>query len=67
MDQELLNRLNQIEQKIDAIYKSAQSTRNYIKWTIIITAVLFFLPLIGMVFVIPVFLNTLSQSVNLGV
>jgi len=66
MDQELLNRLNQIEQKIDAIYKSAQSTRNYIKWTIIITAVLFFLPLIGMVFVIPVFLNTLSQSVNLG-
>ncbi len=36
--------------KIDAAYKAADSTRKYIKWTIIVSTVLIVLPLIALPF-----------------
>ena len=66
MDSNLDQRLSQLEEKVEAIYKSVEWTRKVIKWTVIMSivgGVLFVvLPLIGLVFVIPKFMNTLNDS-----
>jgi len=68
MDTDLSARLAALEQKIDAIYISVEKTRKYFMWTMIITVVLFVLPLIGLMFVIPAFLTNYVGSIqNLGV
>lgn len=59
MDQELEARFKTLEQKIDQTYVAANKTRKYILWTIIIGLVVTVLPLIGLAFVIPKFLETL--------
>lgn len=61
MDQELLDRVSALEQKIDAIFVSVEKTRKYFLWTGIITGALFVLPLIGLVFAIPTFLSSYSS------
>ena len=63
--EELLERLESQEKKIDAIYRSVEKTRKYFMWTLIITVAAIVLPLIGLVFVIPAYLSTINFS-NLG-
>jgi len=65
MEQEILRKIEELEKKIEAVYQSAEKTRKYFLWTLIITAVVIILPLIAMLFVIPQFLNTYSGA-NLG-
>ena len=65
MDEDLKNRLGEIEKKVDMLFSSVEKTRKYFLWTLIITAIVIILPLIALVFVIPQFLNTLDIS-NLG-
>ncbi len=50
-----------LEAKIDAIYISVEKTRKYFLYTTIATIVTFVLPLIGLLFAIPKFIDTLSQ------
>ncbi len=50
------------QEKIDKIYISVEKTRKYFMWTFIITIVLFVLPLIGLIFVIPQFLSTVTGA-----
>lgn len=57
MDEELKKYLDRLEQKIDATYASAEKTRKYFLWTMIVTLVVFAVPLIGLVFVIPAFMS----------
>ena len=67
MDPETSQKITALETKIDAIYVSVEKTRNYFKWTMIITIALFVLPLIGLLFAIPAFLTTYTGSIsNLG-
>ena len=66
MDQTNLQKIEALEKKIDKIYESVEKTRTYFKWTLIITVALFIIPLIGLVFAIPSFLNTYSQVKNIG-
>jgi TRAP-type mannitol/chloroaromatic compound transport system permease small subunit len=54
---ELNKKIATLEEKVDMIYGAVEQTRKYFKWTLIITLVLFFLPLIGVVFALPAFLN----------
>ena len=49
--------LAELEAKVDAIYISVEKTRKYFLWTMIITVALFVLPLIGLLFAIPAFIN----------
>lgn len=63
---EILRRLEEQDKKLDAIYKSVERTRKYFLWTMIITIALIVLPAIGLVFVIPKFLSTLSTYSALG-
>ena len=61
-------RLTALETKIDAIYISVEKTRRYFMWTLIISTVLFVLPLIGLAIALPAFMtNYVGQVQNLGV
>ncbi len=62
---EVLKKLAELEVKVDAIYKSAEKTRKYFMWTLIISVVLFVLPLIGLIFAIPQFLNSIGGNLDL--
>lgn len=62
MEPELSKRIDDIEKKIDAIYKSAEKTRKYFLWTLIISIAVIILPLIALIFIVPYFLKT----INLG-
>ncbi len=64
MDPIIESRLKELEAKIDAIYISAEKTRKYFLWTAIITVALFVLPLIGLMFAIPSFLSTYTDTIN---
>ncbi len=59
-----VERLAEFEAKIDAIYVSVEKTRKYFMWTLIISVALFVLPLIGLVFAIPAFMNNYVGSLQ---
>lgn len=52
--------LTRIEQKVDALYTSAEKTRKYFLWTLIITAAVIIVPLLILPLVLPFFLSSLS-------
>ena len=65
MEDEVLKKLAELETKVDAIYKSAEKTRKYFLLTLVISVVLFVLPLIALVFVIPQFMSALGPNIDL--
>jgi len=64
IDPELKSRLDEIEVKVEAARKAAESTRRYLFWTGVVTIALFVLPLLGLVFVIPMFINNYVTPIN---
>ena len=67
MDEEqILQKLSELEEKLDNVYKSTERTRKYILWMFIISILVVVLPLIGLVFIIPQFLNLYSDLGSLG-
>lgn len=62
MDQEISNKLEELEKKIDEIYKSTEKTRKYILWHLIINIIVIILPLLGLAVAIPWFLKTLTSA-----
>lgn len=63
-DQDLKQKIASLEQKIDAVYQSAEKTRKYFLYTLIATVVVFVLPLIGLMFALPSFFSTYSEIMN---
>jgi hypothetical protein len=61
MDQDILEKFDALEKKVDSVFRSVEKTRKYFQWTLIITAVMVVLPLIGLLFAIPSYLSTLSS------
>ncbi len=64
MDNDIAKKLSDLEAKIDAIYVSVEKTRKYFLWTMIITVALFVLPLIGLVFAIPMFIQNYTGNID---
>jgi len=64
MEQEILRKLEEIEKKLEENAKMVRQMRRYFFWTLIISVGVIVLPLIGLLFLIPQFINTYS---NLGV
>ena len=64
MEEEIKKRFNAQDELLEKIYISVEKTRKYFLWTLIATAVMFILPLIGLMFVIPQFLNTYTSTLN---
>jgi len=65
MEQELLEKMRVMEQKIDAMYTSVEKLRKYFLWTLIITFVTIVLPIIALAVVAPWALGTLSNAYNI--
>jgi uncharacterized membrane protein YukC len=65
MEQDLLNKLDQMEKKVEETRILVQKTWRLFFWTMIGTVVMFVLPLIALVFVIPYFLKTLNSTLGL--
>jgi len=65
MDSELLSQLDAQDKKLDAIYVSVEKTRKYFQWTLIVTIVMFVLPLIGIAAIIPWFINTMMSAYSI--
>lgn len=61
------NQIAALEEKINAIYESVEKTRKYFLWTLIITLILFVLPIIALLFAIPSFLEIYTGISDLGI
>jgi len=61
MEQEILNRLQKNEEKLEKIFVSVEKMRRYFLWTLIITVLLVLLPAVGLLFAVPKFMDTYSQ------
>ena len=64
MQPDLQNKIAELEKKIDEIYISVEKTRKYFFWTMVITLIVFVLPLIGLLFVIPSFLSNYTEAIS---
>lgn len=61
MEQEIKNKLEEQDKKLDAIFKSVEKTRKYFLVIIWITVIAVVLPIVGLLFAIPSFLDTYSS------
>ena len=66
MDDQIIQRLEAQGKKIDEVYRSVEKMRKYFMWTLIVSVAFIVLPLIGLMFAIPSFLNTLGSYQTLG-
>ncbi|MBU6431607.1 MAG: hypothetical protein KGJ58_00635 [Patescibacteria group bacterium] len=66
MENEILKKIEEQGKRIEEIFISAEKTRKYFLWTLIISASFIVLPIIGLMFVIPQFMNTLSGVGSFG-
>lgn len=62
MEQEILDKLKENEQKLDLLYASVEKTRKYFLWSLIFNILVFFLPLLGLIFIIPWFLKSIDYA-----
>ncbi len=62
MEEQLLQKIEEQQKKIDAIYVSVEKLRSYFKWTLIITVVTVVLPILALGFALPMLLSTLSSA-----
>lgn len=62
MEKEILEKFEEQNQKLDRIYDSTEKARKYFLWSLIFNVVIFILPLIGLVFIIPWFLKTIDPA-----
>lgn len=60
IDEELLKKIEVLEKKTDAVLSSVEKMRKFFFWTLVAALVMIVLPLIGLVFAIPVYLDTIS-------
>lgn len=65
MDQQLQDRLDAIEAKVDATLKSVKKIQLYMSIAFWITVAVIVLPLIGLIFAIPSMISTYTEAMNL--
>ena len=64
MEEEIKNRLDAQDELLKSIYKSTEKTRRYFMWTLVISLAMFFLPLIGLIFILPNFINIYTSALG---
>ena len=65
MDLELKEKLDSLEKKIEETRSLANKTYKLFLWTMIATIVMFVLPLIALIFVIPYFVRTITSGLGI--
>jgi len=66
MEQDIIKKLEEQDKKIDAILTSVEKTRKYFLWTLIITVAMIVLPIIGLIFLIPTLISSMSSYLPAG-
>lgn len=66
MEEKILQKLEEQQKKIDAIYISVEKLRKYFMWTLIMTVGTILLPLIAIGFTLPWLLSTLTASYGIN-
>ncbi len=64
MEPNISQKIEELSVEIKEVYKSVEKMRNYFKWTLYVTIALFVLPLIGLVFAVPAFLNNYLGTIQ---
>jgi len=64
MEEDIKKQLNAQDEQLKKIYTSCEKTRKYFMATLIISVVLFVLPLVGLLFTIPKFISTYTSSLG---
>ena len=64
MEQEIIQKLKEQDEKINKIYISVEKTRKYMLWTGIITVAFIVIPLIAMMFVLPSFISSYTTNLQ---
>jgi len=64
MEEDVKKQLDEQSDLLIKIYISSEKTRRYFLWTLIISVVVLVLPLIGLIFVIPNFLDIYSSGLG---
>ena len=64
MEEEIKKQLAEQDELLKKIYKSAEKTRKYFLWTLIISVVVFILPLLGMIVVLPKVIGIYSSALS---
>jgi hypothetical protein len=59
---EILEKIKEQDNKLDAIYKSVERMRKYFLWTLYVTIATIVLPIIGLIIIIPWFLKIMSSA-----
>lgn len=59
------DRLNRIEEKLDATFVAAEKSRKYLLTTLIVSIAVIVLPLIAMAFMLPSLMGTLGSAYGL--
>lgn len=65
MENDILQKFEEQDKKLDDIYKSIEKMRKYFLWTLIVTVVTIALPLIALVFVLPWFVNIITSAYSI--
>lgn len=65
MDADILKKVEEQGKRIEEVYASVEKTRKYFLWVLIISVGAIVLPAIGLIFVIPYFLNTITAGLAL--
>ena len=60
MEQEILRQIAVQNEVLQKVFVSVEKTRKYFMWTLIATLAFFILPLVGLMFAIPMLLNNLN-------
>lgn len=64
MEQEILKKLEENSKLLEAVRRSVEKTRKYFLWMMIIAIALTVLPLIGLIFAIPTYLDTITSATS---
>ncbi len=64
-NEEILKKIEEQGKKLEEIRQSVEKMRKFFLWTLIITAAVIILPLIGLIFIIPQFLDLYTGGMNL--
>lgn len=64
MELDIQTKLDAQDAKLDAIYVSVEKTRKYFQIVMWVTIAMVVLPVIGLIFVIPMFISTYTSSLE---
>lgn len=64
MDQDIKNKFDAQDAKLNLILKSVEKTRKYFVWIFWITIIAVVLPIVGLAFAIPSFLDTYVKTLG---